>query len=299
MQEIHLQENDCLTDEEANQLSGILLDDSYYHTVIDYDCKVFKPDGNALAILKTNALGVVNCRKAYRNLRESARNTDNRGVATGTHEVGLKVKKRKARKDGTLSNYNVSVGGAVTSGIIGYFDRTPRNPYCRTTAYNLEKGHKFNEALPFIQEIDGVFSDLHPERYAKQKDIVERTHKDFVIHNTAFTTVTVNLNWQTAVHKDKGDYEEGFGVMTAICVGNFDGAYLCFPKYKIAVNVRTRSVLLADVHEWHCNSPFHGTVGMYERLSFVLYYRKNMINCGSAAEELERVKNRKLGDKLN
>lgn len=49
-------------------------------------------------------------------------------------------------------------------------------------------------------------------------------------------------------------------------------------------------VLLADVHEWHGNTPLVPTRWPYERISFVFYYRAKMLECGSAAEELERAK---------
>ena len=130
-----------------------------------------------------------------------------------------------------------------------------------------------------------------PERHAFQKDYAERTSSDFLIPGTAFTTVTVNRNWQTAVHRDKGDLKGGFGCMTAFSAGQYDGCYLIFPQYRVAVNMRSGDVCLADVHEWHGNSPIRRNTKFYERVSLVLYYREKMAQCGSAQEELERAKN--------
>ncbi len=56
--------------------------------------------------------------------------------------------------------------------------------------------------------------------------------------------------------------------------------------------------MLFDSHHMHGNTALYGKVGNYTRISLVLYYRQNMIDCGTAAQELERAKNRKLGDKL-
>ena len=36
-----------------------------------------------------------------------------------------------------------------------------------------------------------------------------------------------------------------------------------------------------------------------KRISLVMYYRKNMISCGTAEEEVSRVKSRLAGSKLN
>lgn len=296
-----------LPDDEAAALAGTLLGDDSYDILLQEDADVFKPDGTPLLHFRKAAIPMEYCLAAWQNLRDAATPTDNRGIAAGAisdaSQVGAKVGRmtrsryNRLKRDGTLSNTNDAI--PVNSGIVGFFDRNSRFPYCRTTAYNLQYAERFTEALPFIRTINGVFCRESPERWAAQRAMVEKTHPDFTIHGTVFTTVTVNKNWQTAVHTDKGDYAAGFGVLTALCAGEFDGCYFCLPEYRVAVDMRTSDVLLADVHEWHGNTPFRGLPGTYERLSFVLYYRENMHRCLSAAGELERAKNRKPGKALN
>ncbi|MGB0015032.1 MAG: hypothetical protein WBQ03_25795 [Candidatus Sulfotelmatobacter sp.] len=60
-----------------------------------------------------------------------------------------------------------------------------------------------------------------------------------------FTTITCNNRWRTAAHVDSGDLKQGFGVLC--CLGDFEGCYLVFPRYKTAVRYREGDVLLADV----------------------------------------------------
>lgn len=307
MQHLHLKGRQCLTDEEANALGGLQLDNDSYDTLVSEACTVYKPDGEVLLVYLPDVLSQVACNAAYHNLRSAVKETDNRGMAGGVvHRdkvktgdyIGSRTRTRYRRVNSRGELERVQRANIVKSGIVGNFDRSTRFPYCRQTAFNLEHGHRFQQALPFIRETNAIFKAGHPKRYAAQEAVIAQTSPDFYISGTVFTTVTVNLNWQTAVHKDRGDYAEGFGVMTALCAGAFDGAYLCFPQYRIAVNVRTRGVLLSDVHEWHGNTPFDGIPGTYERLSFVLYYRERMSECGTAVEELARVKARQLGDKL-
>ena len=53
-------------------------------------------------------------------------------------------------------------------------------------------------------------------------------------------------------------------------------------------------VCFFDVHEFHGNTEIQGK-GTFERISIVCYYRKNMVYCKSALEEMEiakRLKNR-------
>ena len=48
-----------------------------------------------------------------------------------------------------------------------------------------------------------------PKEHKKQ---YQRAHKtNFVIDGTSFSTITINHNWRTALHKDSGDFKDGFG----------------------------------------------------------------------------------------
>ena len=308
---IHL-EKVALTDDETDELAGHLLDDKAYDVLIEGNADVYKPDGSILCKLRHNVLDEATCYKAYPVWREAARDSHNRGHASGIIQAetyqgvnlqrgGKIVSQTRARAilpDGRVSN--TMVAKTVKSGIVGYFDRSARFPYCRLTGYNLNRGHRFQAVMPFIQRVDAEFRDLMPDRYDHQLDYVRKTNPDFYIHGTSFTTITVNRNFQTAVHKDVGDLKEGFGVMSCLRHGRFDGCYFCFPKYRVALDMRTGSVLTADVHEWHGNTTIRGNKGLYERVSMVFYYREKMTDCGSAYDELERAKHaprKQLGGK--
>ncbi len=292
-----------MPDEAADALAGTMLDASSYDLLISgEDADVLKPDGTPLIKFRANVLPRAVCQPAYTVLRHAATEHGNRGIAAGVirdegdlegyRRIGTRsrVRYKPAKRDGTLSNTNYSK--PVASGIIGYFDRNPRFPYCRLTAFNLEdEGKRFAKAMPFIGAINAVFAYAAPDRYLAQKAIIAETNPDFYIHGTVFTTITVNRNWQTAVHQDAGDYRPGFGVMSVLQAGHYDGCFLCWPQYRVAADMRTGDVCLADVHEWHGNTPLVGR-GRFERISCVFYYRAKMIDCGTAAEELERAKAR-------
>lgn len=264
---------------------------------VDGNVRVSDGDGSTLAIVLRRALSPSACLAAADALRSAARSTDNRGAATGRTAQGSLVKMRGRRSDGAESRTTVS-RKSVESGIVGYFDRYPRTPFCRETTWTRDFPDRFSAALPFIREVDNRFREHVPERYAAQRAVVDRVHRDFKIDETAFTTITVNRNFQTAVHKDAGDVPDGFGVMAAFRFGKYRGGEICFPEFVFGVDLETTDLLLANVHEWHANAPFLGTPGRYERISTVLYARKNMVHCKSAPEELERVKSRKVGDHL-
>lgn len=304
----HIRLETELTDEAADGLAGTLLDDSHYDLVIREDAKVYRPDGELLLAFRRRALDPAVCAAAYRPLRTAAQKSGNRGMAAGRIEgdsvdgrpIGKQggVRFRARKRDGTISNTNHAIG--VESGIVGYFDRNPRFPYCRLTAFNLDHPDRFATALPFIRAVDRVFAAEVPNRYAAQKAMIDRTHPDFRISGTVFTTVTVNRNWRTAVHKDAGDLREGFGVLSVLQAGSYSGGLLVLPKFRVAVDIRSTDVLLVDVHQWHGNTPIVGESRRYERISCVFYYRERMADCGSSEEELESAKalsDRRIADR--
>ncbi len=284
-----------LTDEATDTLSGEFMNETHYDTLLTEDADVIKPDGSILLKFRKGRIPEELCKVAHAVLRDAAQSTTNRGMAGGKvklSEVGREagevgsVRYYPKKKDGTISKTNHA--NPVNSGIIGYFDRQVRFPYCRQTAFQMDNPEKIGKAMPFIQAVNEVFKTEAPDRYENQRAMIEKTHPDFYLHDTVFTTVTVNRNFQTAVHKDAGDLKTGFGVMAALRWGEYEGGYLVFPKFRVAVDMRTSDVLLADVHEWHGNTAIKGTPGRYERVSCVFYYREHMSACKSAKEELDR-----------
>lgn len=118
-----------------------------------------------------------------------------------------------------------------------------------------------------------------PKHYEKQLHRAKMSKAQ--IADTAFSTVTVNHNWRTALHRDMGDYRLGFGnLAVAENLKNdstFGGCELILPQYNIAIDVRHGDVVLFDTYQWHCNNTaeFGKTK---ERLSFVCYLRTNILS---------------------
>ncbi len=273
MKTIHLQAQ--LPDTIVEGLEGQYLDKPDYDgQPVAEDAVVYKPNGEVLFKLVRNVLPLELCDAAWEALRSVSADAAHRIVASGLADPG---------ENGV-------------SDVVGFLNRTGRHglDYCRLTGWSMGNPDRFAQAMPFFQKIDRVFQTHMPDRHAAQMAKVRETDPAFVIDRTAFTTVTVNKNFRTGVHTDSGDLKEGFGVITCLRAGEFTGGELIFPKYRVAVEFGTQDVLLCDVHEYHANAPILGVEDEFERMSCVLYYRSGMVECGSPAEELVRLKNRKV-----
>lgn len=179
-------------------------------------------------------------------------------------------------------------GEKPKTNIIGYYDKfvpTQRILFAKANfkptmeifecRFNRDFPQQYKELIPLLEEIDKNYKELAPIQHALQLKEVQKTQ--FRIASTCFTTVTVNVNFQTLVHADKGDFAQGFGNLSVIEKGTYSGGELCFPEYGFGVDVRQGDFLLMDVHVLHGNLPIVLT-GDAERLSIVCYLRKNVVN---------------------
>lgn len=192
--------------------------------------------------------------------------TTNRGNTTGSEKRNLRNNPK------------------VKSAILGYFDRwgakekmqfrkagEPIPLEVRETRFSAAHPDKFQKTLPLIKSIDKLYQKLLSKFYKKQRQKANETN--FKIAETSFTTITTNINFQTSIHKDSGDDEEGFGNLAVIEKGTYSGGETCLPQYGIGIDVRQGDLLFMDVHEWHGNLPMAPKSKDAIRMSIVCYLR--------------------------
>jgi hypothetical protein len=323
---IQLTGKGVLSDEDGDKTLGSLLNPSHAALVLDEDCDVYKPespdlldmfgDGDdtkkrLLLSFRKNAIQEPSPGFFANALRGLAFPTENRGIAAGPVDVKrvrpLAQKSNHRFLPGNRLEYQLpdgswaktKVANIVRSGIAGNFDKSPRVPYCRKKYVET-----LEEARSFFLQVDGCFKQQAPDQWQMQSSFLDKTgirEKGWSLWDTVFTTITINRNFQTAAHRDAGDYEEGFGNLTVLGRPNKDytGGQTCFPKFRVAANVRPGDFMAMDVHEVHGNFPIYDLNGQieednatlgsidchYERMSIVCYARTGMAGCSSLEEE--------------
>ena len=268
-----------IPDEELQEKVGKVITEKDYNVLLTGASKVLKPNGQLLCIYLPKSIPQNLNDLSYPVLHEIRDKTDNRGLASGSQRVDKKGGRGNSRAK------------PVASSIIGFFERQGgRFPFCRTTAWTGKNAEKFESIFPLFKHIESEFKAYVPERYAKQKRRAEATEPDWIISDTPYSTVTVNNTYPTGVHKDQGDLDEGFSNLVVLRRGEYEGGHLTFPKYRVAVNMQDGDLILIDAHEWHGNTNMMLHSEDAERISLVLYYRTNMISCGTPEEEIEHAK---------
>ena len=208
--------------------------------------------------------------------------------------VKMPIKERKDEARGVEETYisDTTYANVVFSGIAGWFDRYPRIPYGRATAYTQHSYDKFKLAFPFLQTLDRGFAELLPTRHAAQREAADKIDPAFLVPETVFTTITVNKTFRTAAHRDAGDFTNGLSNLLVLSNnGNYSGGYLILPEVRVAVNVRPGDLLLVNNHEYiHGNTPIELQDEVAERISLVCYLREKMLELGSKEYENHRFK---------
>lgn len=321
-----------MTDKDISSKEGEYFQENSYKYIIDEDIDVYKENGEILLKLRKKVIPQNICREAVNSFRDASKKRhENRGASAGlldrgkmANYIGTFVNPGKFRTrfysdtSGKLSKQATS--NLSPSNIAGFYDRPDRNlkgkgAPCRLTAFNRDYPELWKKSLPFLNKCNDMFKELVSDRYHTQLQRARET-PEFVIENTCFSTITLNYSWQTALHRDAGDFLKGFGNLIVLedheNENTFTGCYTGFPQYGIAVNVRQGDFLAMDVHEWHCNTeliPVNETIKgkwnnmeiknkwYFNRLSVVCYLRDNMIRCKNLdTNKIQLLKNNDIYD---
>lgn len=275
-----------ISDEEMQQKVGKILTPEDFNLVPTRDCIVRKPNGHVLLVYRPGIIPQALREQTWPILHELRdETTTNRGLASGTPRV-----------QGPGSR---SYAKAVPSALLGSFEPKGPKKFCRLTAWTGRETEKFRILWPLLQFIGERMEADAPDRWQAQMDEVRRTHPDWVIPGTPFSTVTVNNTYPTGVHKDAGDLDAGISTLAVLRRGDYRGGVLVFPEYRVGVDMQDGDLILMDAHSWHGNTDFDPPVHRsltgklegdpgFERISVVSYYRTRMTECQAAADESER-----------
>jgi hypothetical protein len=276
-----------ISDEEMESKIGRILTDDDYNLVPTRDCVIKDPKGQLLAVYRRGIIPEELREQTWPILHElKSETTTNRGLASGTPRV---------QGPGTRS-----YAMAVPSALLGGFEAQGPRKFCRLTAWTGRETDKYRILWPLLQFIGGRMEADAPDRYQAQMAEVAKTHPDWIIPGTPFSTVTVNNTYPTGVHQDAGDLDEGISTLAVLRRGSFRGGVLVIPEYRVGFDMQDGDLLIFNAHAWHGNTDFdppvkrnmtgkiEGPEPDFERISIVSYFRTKIVTCGSVPDEAEK-----------
>ncbi|RNF26958.1 putative j-binding protein [Trypanosoma conorhini] len=170
-------------------------------------------------------------------------------------------------------------GGKVNpeTGIVGYYDylNNPTQRKCRETEFTRKNWSTIADPCEaFLVAMDKLYSECAPTHYKLQRIAIPPHYQLF---NTVFSTMTVNRNFRTAVHTDKGDFRSGLAALSVID-GVFDGCHLAIKALGKAFRLEVGDVLFFDTSLEHGNTEVHNFDYCWKRVSVVCYLRNGLMS---------------------
>jgi hypothetical protein len=175
------------------------------------------------------------------------------------------------------------------SGIAGYWYYPEAALYgaarCRLSAWTRDHPDGWRRVRCFLGALDAAFHHHWPSLYAARLEALRGAGHCLIPgpgsdgRPTTFTTATINRDAQFHAHPDRHNVPGLYEAMAVVRAGQYEGGCLGFPRWGVALDLRTTDLLVADLcGEVHCNTPLVGRPGRYERLSVIAYARQDLVD---------------------
>jgi hypothetical protein len=269
---IHLKESDLLSDLETAKLFGKYAKQAdYVHGPIDEDCTVTSPraPGGIAAKLVTRCLNTP--RTTIELFRTVKGNLSNRALG-----VPLMYRERADTSFSHTKDVPPSLRVSGDSNILGWYDKTPREPDCRPTAWSLDRPDILEVSRDFERAVHRVYKKERRPHWKEQMTFMRNVSPAFRYLDSVYSTITVNHNAQFPYHYDLGDFAGGLGNLVVLDGGDDESGAMVMPTERVCFLVRPGDILFMNVHALHGNLALNGI----ERLTAVLYARAGINDCG-------------------
>ena len=291
---------------------GEFYDKEHYDKIINTSQYGLTEDGEILFCFIKGAIKQENRQKYKDIIRGNCKTkTKNRGASAGPVDLryfpkkavefcnrhGEPYKDGKDRysvfyKDADGNVVNRCQSNMVRSGVAGYFDAIAGLP-CRKVGWSNNNPLKHEVLIGLAKEIEENHKVHCNKSYNYHRKKADAVPQDLLFEDTIYSTMTLNYDFRTASHMDKGDLEGGLSTLTIFedVPNNYEGFYTGLPEYKIAFDVRDGDTLIFNAHEFHANTDFKVLSEKLKiddltdnnfagRMSVVCYMREKLKLCG-------------------
>lgn len=237
------------------------------YKIVNQTCKIYDENNNMIGYFLKGIITDPKLIDTGRKLKTYAQKTTRRAQSAGI-----------AKTVNTKNGGTMKLANPVYSSIVGYMEDTSFHGCRQTALYKKHEKMFDDETIKLIQFISNKFKEYCPNEYKKQISFIKKVNKNMVLKGTCYTTLTINKDFRTRSHTDKGDYNGGLGNLAVFNyeengkIQNYKGGEFLLPDYNLGINMEEGDLLFVDVHKTHCNNPIKGK----GRVSLVCYARENL-----------------------
>ena len=285
--------------------NGKFLDETSYDTVhhITEDTGIMKPiqslDGSdvPLAYVITNAYGDDKVRNVLMTIEDKS--TMRANCAGPIVKEDMEAKGLIEGRDYKLRTPNsyyvrkksgkwgmIAYSNEINSVMIG-FKRGRFTGAIDSSGWVKDNPKKWEELQDIAKWNERAFQKANPEVYKKQKSFCEKfIEPEYRIGDGIFTTMSANRyhvgqSAKMAAQVDSGDLNAGMTTMSHFREGDYEGAYLTFPRYGVAIDAPDNSVIIADSNQLHGVTQISGNG---QRFTCVAYCDNRLATKGAAGK---------------
>jgi hypothetical protein len=235
------------------------------------DTAVYRPDatldggGVAIAYVVTNAFANDNMRNALYRVEESSVMRANcsgpidpvemakKGLIEGEH---YKLRSPNSYHTRTKSGGwgMIAYANEINSVMIG----AKRGRF--TGKINISNPDLWEALQPLCADVEIAFEKAAPDIYTRQRKFAEEAiapeHRHGMVTTLSANRYSALQSKAMAVHSDGKDVE--YTTMSCHRQGDYEGAYLSFPRWGIGIDLPDNSVCIADSKSLHCVTDIRG-----------------------------------------
>jgi hypothetical protein len=165
------------------------------------------------------------------------------------------------------------------SNVLGTMDRSGRIPYGRLSASTTKKYEEFEANKPFYHEINDLLREHLPDKFKVLNDRFSHVADyRYNLFGTAFTTITINNNFQVAYHRDGNNAQGAVAVLTVMEIGEWSGGQFLLPETGLGFELREGDVFIGDNQGLiHGMLPIEQHSADAENIMFVFYQRDRVV----------------------
>jgi hypothetical protein len=198
-------------------------------------------------------------------------------------------------------NKTVRTAGLSTfSRTFGYLPRlTLKRDFCTNSAMATQNPKQHKIVMDFGQHLAKLYKTEFPEVYENHLKLTsENVLNQYIIPGTPFTSGIINKTTALHYHFDAGNIQGVFSNMVVLKNG-IRGGHLSCPEFNIKFELKSGSVIFFDGQKiLHGVTPIQKIHPHGYRYSAVYYSLKGMWNCLPIAEEVNRIRDRKLAREI-
>ena len=146
-----------------------------------------------------------------------------------------------------------------------------------------DNSERFEKLKDISKYNELAFMKANNDVYVKQKifaeSFIDPQHKMGIFTTYSANRYHVGQSSKMSFHVDSSDTEMGMTTMCVFRQGDYDGAFLTFPRYGVAIDAPDNSVVIADSLEVHGVTEISGNG---ERFSCVAYCDNRLATKGTA-----------------